>query len=324
MTDFLGAETLTGAALQPSLGTAVAATNKLKLISNGLDVDTEQKVDETLCDNAGRDLPRKGTDVLGGPLVEELQYDAQSILLEQAFGDFQVNAGDDTYEVISRTATQLTVASLLHDSVVHEYDDIRTNNLQITGTPDDDIRIVANTFGGQRTRTGTVNTPASLRLLPDPGVTVRFNEMRLRIGDLADALGASDEWQEQVNAFTIDFNRNMVQNRVGSEFPATATENGKRDVTFSITLVQFDTELFIDWKENRTNIQAELHFAEFGGTRTKTFRFPVGRVTVAPKNIAGPALQSTTIEMMFALNKGRNAFTDFDFANEIQGFENAA
>ena len=323
MADNWGAEVIAGAGIESVYDTAIAATAKVKFLNDDLDVTTEDKPDETLCGTGGRDLGRRGADILAGTVVEEWHYGEQSVLLEQAFGSYvsEVSPIEDHYDLVNRTVTSFTFARIMRDAVVHEMSGLRVNELTIAGSSADDVQISAATLGGTRARTGTTNTAVSLAALAAPELSVRMNELTLRIGDLGDALDASDNLF--INAFSLVIARNGKHDIVNSNTPLPMAEDGKRDVTLSITMPRIDTGKFIDWKEAnpRTTIQAELAFAEEGGTRTKVIRLPRGHVITAPQSISGPELQPATVTMMFAINPGVNAFTNFDFAEEVRIFE---
>lgn len=320
MAETLGAGTITGIGLEGTYNTAVAATNKLNLISNGLDVETQQNLDVTLCGVGDRDKSRPGRDVASGPVVVQMTYDLRQPLLEQFSDGYtdEVAPTLDHYDWNLRSTQSLTIATLKRNTTVHEVAGCKTNTLTITGNGTDDIRMTADILAGTRTITGTVNTAASLGLLTVPALDILYNEMTLWIGDLADALAGGDEYNPE--SFTLTVSRNMVHHFVNDRTPLEAVEDGHRDVTLQIVLPRTETDQFITWKETYERIQCQMAFTD--GTSNKIFRFPCGVVESAPQTVDGPEQQPTTITMRWNNNMaGLNAFTGFDFDEALRLFE---
>lgn len=321
MADNLGVATYQGVGIEVTYGTAVAATQMLNIISNGLDSETVNNQSVTLLGTSSRGRSRRGAEIVSGPIVVQWTYDTAEIWLEQFMG-LRVPAVSplfDEYQLQTRIDRSFTFAENKRDAVVHEYDGLEIATATLAGNANDGFRWTLDTLGNQRAITGTVNSAAGLQLLGIPAGDIHWEDMVLRIGELDDALAspADDFCPESIS---LPLNRNATHSIVNKRQPLRGQTNGHFDATLGFTLPRVDTDQFITWKEAGTLLQADITLSD--GSSTKVVRFPVGRVTTAPQPTSGPELGTSDIELMFEHNRdGANANPGFDFEEAVRFFE---
>ena len=316
----LGADTQFGIGLESTWDTAVAVTQKAPVLSNGLDRPVTNNPSTILCGTPARGRARRSSFVPAGSLNFQWTYDLQQVWIEHLCGTFtnETTPTLDHFDVDDRVTSSLTLAEIKRSGVVHEYSGIMINTATLTGNVADGMRWALDCLYGSRAITGTTNNSAAIEALSALGDEILYEELTVRVGDLANALAGSDVVEP--TDIEVVFNWNRKHDFVTSRTPLQPEQNGFRDVTVRLTFPRIETDQYITWMDAGTLVQMDMDWTD--GTEQKVIRFPVGRVSAAPQTTDGPELQPMTIEFMFENNvNDANTQTGFTFEPEWQILE---
>ena len=276
-----------GVGSESTLGTAVAATQKVCYLDESLQETINEILDNSLCGTAARKIGQPGTKIIEGGFSYPWRANLGDLVLQRFFGQRLIDTpsvGTNTYVLDpSIDGDGLTVAIDKQVSVF-EFAGYKSSSLTITGTPADGIVIEVDGFAVSLSLTSVLNTSVSLAALADGGFQLLLQDATIRIADLADALQASDALQ--VSEFAIELNRNLEAVEVNSRNRTEALENNFRESTFTFTIPQYQSNFFVTAHRNHTALQADISIVN--GARTKLIKMPKLIVTEYSNPIGGP------------------------------------
>jgi hypothetical protein len=314
-----GFQGVAGIVKEVTLGTVVAVTTKLPLISESLSDQFAHIQNAALTGSATRGRAIQGARSAGGQLVCYWNYDVRQPLLEQFFGTWTDGDPDEDYYTMDATIDGKGLTIAIEKTVsVHEFAGVKVGAFTLSGSPSDGVRWTADVFAQSRSLTSVTNTTAVLAALAEAGDPMQFHDLTLRIGDQANDLASGDD--VEMENFSLAIGRNMIQKQVNSTTLLEARENGFQDGTLTVQLPLYDSDQFLTWHASHTPLQASL-IATFG-TFTKYVNLPNILVTSANPVLSGPELVGYTVSFSVHNNAaGDNASTDMDFAEAIRIFE---
>jgi hypothetical protein len=316
----LGFQGILGVGKETTWGTAVAATQKVAMLSESINQQFEHIINPALMGSAARSLAIKGPRRTSGTIQALFTYTLADRLWEQFFGTFVNEAsGEDHYNMDSfSTGKSLTVA-LQKQVSVWEFAGWKGNTLTLTGTPGEGMRFSIDGFAKAVDLASAVNTTNVLAALTDPLDMVLFSEVTLLVNDnLTEALDSGDE--VDLSQFQLTMNRNMEEILINDPHPLEPFENDLRDTTLSFTIPLYMSNTFINHHLNHTRLQAKLICTN--GTRSKIFRFPKLLCTSAPVNITGPDLRPVEVNLTAYQDiNNENTTTEMNFTEEVRLFE---
>lgn len=319
MAENVGFKSFGAVKIEAVVGTAIAADRLVTILSSNLVLNANIRPSPGLLGIGGQygtqAPPPTGSGTIS--LLDDLTL--QNPILEQAFGLF-VNGTPDRYDVVDQTTTALTFA-LERPLAVEEYAGLQINQLELLGNPADGCSVNLDCFFRAKSNVSVVNTHATLSALltaDPPGAELLFDDVVIRLADLADALAGGDA--VQVLSYSLSMNRNMEQRLVNSLTPLAARENAKRTTTLTLTLPYDSTLQHEAWWRAQTNLQADITWT-LGGI-TRTLPIPLCRITnVTGRDVPGegansPVLTITPLVDLSDLNT--NAGFDFGQASRIE------
>ena len=303
-----GFSAIMGVGSETTLGTPVAATEKVCFISESLAEVINEVLDNSLCGSAARGLGQPGTREIAGGFTAPWRTGLEVIPLTKFFGQLQIDTpsvGKNTYVLDNSIDGDGYTVAIDKQVAVYEYAGYKGSTLTITGSPGDGIRWGVDGFGTSLSLTSVINTGATLAALAEEGDILLFQDATFRVADLADALQASDA--VDISAFTIELNRNLSPVEVNDQNRTEALENGFRESTLSFTVPQYQSDYFVNAHRNHTSLQFDLVIS--AGGFVKTIQAPLMIVTGYTNNIGGP--EFVTLEVTCQLipdPSGSNAF----------------
>lgn len=307
----VGFKTIAGVEVESVYGTEIQVTASLPIVSESLLFAEELTPRETLVGFSGYRGIRKAATIGSGDVVFEHTADLDNPVLVAGMG-LWTNGTPDIYSLVDQKTSSITLA-LRRDISNAVYTGIKANTFTLNGTPADGCRVTLGTFFQSRLYNTIINTNTILNALPLPGNGYNFEQVTMRIADLADALAGGDA--VDIGEYTLTSTWNMEQRRRNSTTLYEPRENGRRLSTLSVTLPFDETDIWETRRTAQTNLQADI--AWNNGTVTQTLRIPLMQVTnVTGRNIAGPGAPSPTVEFTILVDTDAlNAFTGFTFGS---------
>jgi hypothetical protein len=235
-------------------------------------------------------------------------YDVRQPLLEQFFGTWTDGDPNEDFYTMDDIIDGKGLTVAINKGVsVHEFAGVKVGSWTLSGSPADAVRWSADVFAQSRSLTSVTNTSAVLAALGEPGDPMQFHDLTLRIGDQANDLASGDD--VDVENFSLQINRNMIQKQVNSTTLLEARENAFQDGTLTIQLPLYDSDQFITWHANHTPLQASLIFS--AGGNTKYINLPQLLVVQANPVFSGPELVGYSVPLSLHHNLGgSNGNTD--------------
>lgn len=282
-----GFESILGVGAESTVGTPVVVTDKVPFRSEDLNEMFNQVQDNSLCGPAARPKPQQGTGIVEGSIEYHLRYTQNQLLLKTFFGTYLTDTpvvGTNTYSLDPNIdGSSLTVAIDKQVSV-WEFAGWKPSELTISGSNTEGIIIEADGMAISLDLASALNTTGVLSGLSVSEDIVLFQDVTLRIGDLADALDSSDDLS--VSEFEININRALEATEVNSRNRLEALENAFRETTLEITIPRYELNTFINFHKNHTQLQASLSVSD--GTNTIEFLIPNMLVMEYEAAVEGP------------------------------------
>jgi Phage tail tube protein len=314
-----GFQSILAVKAESAWGTAVACDAKLPFISEDLTETFSHLPNEMLTGAGARARSFQGARAVQGGFVAYWTYALAQPVLKAFFGLHTVNASaDDSYDMQETLDNDSMTVAIEKSVSVHEYAGFKINELMLSGSPTDGVRIAANGFAKSRSISSSTNTTNTLAALADPTNFVQFYNLVLRIGDTVDALAGGDAIS--VASFELSLTRNLEPALVNSQLPLEALENGRRESTLTLEIPRYTADTFLSWHASHTLLQCDMVFTS--SALVKTIRMPQLTVVSVPANISGPGLVPLTVTLALANNLSNdNANTGFTFDPEIRILE---
>lgn len=319
----IGFLSVLGARLETTFNTAIAVDRAFYAISDSLINTPTLTFSPGLVGYGAQHRTVRGPSQRQGAITVLHDLGPQNPFLQQAFGAFATG----TYRIVDLTdGIGLTVA-IREQLGVREHTGLKISQLQMTGSPGDGCRLVASTtFYRGYSLTSTVNTPAILDALALPDPELVFDEVDVQIGDLTDALAASDA--KDIMGYTFTFNRNLEQRVANSLIPYEAKENDKRTVTLELSVPYYDTKQWHDWRDAQTPLQGKVIWTSGGASQTLLLPSmsvaAIGNDTIANAGAPSPTITLNCYADFLGLNSNADMAFGAATKREFQLVEIAA
>jgi len=310
-----GFSAILGVGSEVTLGTPVAATDKVCFISETLQENIVEVLNNAICGTAVRDIGQPGTKIIEGGFVYPWTVDLGSIPLQKFFGTYSTDTpavGQNTYSLDNSIDGDGYTVAIDKQVSVYEFAGFKGSTLTISGNPGDGIRISIDGFAVNLDLDSVLNTSGTLQALAEGGFILLFQDATFRLGDLADALQASDAID--VSEFSIEINRQLEPVEVNSHQRTEALENGFRESTLTFTVPQYQSDFIVDAHRNHTQLQFDIVITN--GASVKTIQGPRLVVTEYSNSVGGP--EFLTLEVTCQLlpdSNGANAFMTLQNVN---------
>ena len=292
-----GFSSIMGVAEEVTLGTPLAATQKICYLEESLDETINEILDNSLCGTAARSIGSPGTKIIEGGFSFPLRVDLADLVIKRFFGVLSIDTpagGTNTFELQNEIDGEALTVAVDKQVAVFEFAGWKPSTFTITGNPTDGIVISVDGFAKSLDLTSVLNTTSSLAALADPGSFYTFAQAAVRIGDLADTLASPGD-DVKMSDFSIELNRQLEAVEVNSDDRTEALENGFRESTFTITVPQYCSNFFIDAHQAHTSLQCDIVLTN--GANTKTIFMPKLIVTDYTANVTGPEFVTHEITM---------------------------
>lgn len=320
MGNAIGCKSQVGIAKQTALATAVAATDRIPVISESVN-DNPQQIDHNYLNGYCGSKRMDKTLVAPSGNIEcyipftvkdNTKFVSADILIALAMGTVTgFTAAEGDYNRLL-PACDLNVFGTfgihkgVHTDKVNELIGAMVNSMTISGTAGEAIKGSFELLAYQLKRASTTNTPTTLTALPkDLANLLLFNHLTFRLGDQTDALSASDNLG--ISAFTITVNNNLTSAEQTTPDNATThtdptkpiqpIRNGFREVTLQITVPRYNSDTYISAKVGDTLQQASFLFTDTSApANVFNIFFPNLQVTETEDAISGAGVIAQTIK----------------------------
>lgn len=287
MAEAHGFQSIMGVGAESTIGTPVAATEKVCFLSEDLTEQFEEILDDSLCGTPARSIGQQGTQIVEGGFEYHWRYELAQAILTHFFGTLSVDTpvvGTNTYSLDPNIDGDGITVAIDKQVSVWEFAGYKVNELVITGNPTDGIQISVDGFAIDLDLASILNTPATLAALGDPGAFMVFQDLTFRIGDLVDAL-ASPTDDFSISEFSITLTRNLEPTPVNSQQRLEAVENDFRGAELTFTIPRYNDNFFVSAHQNHTPLQCDIAVTD--GTNTKTILMPKLIVLEANASVDG-------------------------------------
>lgn len=316
-----GFSSIMGVGDEVTLGTPVAATQKLCYIDESLDETINEILDNSICGTAARGIGSPGTKIIEGGFSFPLRVDDTQLVLKRFFGVHSIDtpgAGTNTYELQNEIDGESLTVAIDKTVAVFEFAGYKSSSLTITSNPGDGVVVAVDGFAKSLDLASAINTTGVLAALAEPGVFFTHAQTVVRIADAADALAGGDA--VLISDWSVEIERGLEAVEVNSTDRTEALENAFRESTFTITVPQYQSNFFIDAHQAHTSLQADIIMTN--GANVTTIFMPLLIVTDYTANISGPEFVTHEITMQIIPDPaGTNAFMTLQNINselEIQ------
>ena len=282
-----GFSSIMGAGEEVTLGTPVAATQKVCYIEESIDETINEILDNSLCGTAARSIGQAGTRIIEGGFSFPLRVDKADLILKRFFGVLSIDtpgAGTNTFELQNEIDGEALTIAIDKTISVFEWAGYKSSSFTMTGNPSDGIVVAIDGFGKTLDLSSVLNTSVTLAALTEPGFFYTFQQAVVRIGDLV-----------EISDFSVELNRGLEAVEVNAQDRTEALENAFRESTFTITVPQYASDFFIDAHRAHTSLQCDIVMTN--GANTKTVFMPKLIVTDYSANIGGPEFVTHEITM---------------------------
>ena len=268
-----------GVGLNASWGAAWTAVDTLIPFSSESLEKTIAKIDDaSLTGIGGMKKADAGLISLPGDLSGDLDYYNWGKVLEAALG----SVATGVYDIVD---TNSKVLRLEFEKVTSRWriGSAKVNRLVISGQKGEAVKITVGLVGDDLTRSSTTFPSLSLA----GSSRVLFHQGTFRFADTVDALASGDA--VGLESFELTFERNFKTDDYTNQARTILEpkENGFRRVTLRVKLPRYEADTFIDWKDNGTDVQADMVFTD----GTKTFKIEIPQMLAFEgfnANIGGP------------------------------------
>lgn len=337
MPDAIGVKTHMGAAMESTWGTAIVATDRIPLISEGIEFDYTDKLHDYLHGSAAalnQTLVFKGAT---GSVESEVVYSKKNGS-EFVSSDLFIAAGMGVIE--GSTEQQLTFENDLSkfftiawDKDVHatkpwEAVGCMVNSFTLKCDEKESLKLTTDLAIHILRITGGVNVVNDLiasGLADDDAQPVVLRDFVFSIGDQGGALGSGDDWG--ISGFSITVNNNLSAQEQSTKdtdnaypnfthadpyFAMKPSRNGFREVMLEITIPRYGSDQFITWHNDRTDLQASFIGTDPNNSHEFDIIFPRLKVENVSAPIAGPGMVVMTVTLRALL---WNSASDMTFSD---------
>ena len=288
-----GFKTILGAVKEASYGTAIAVTEMIPFLSEGITHSQEMNYDESLIGVAGYNRVFLKPGEFGGPVEALLDYGGLDLLISAALGaagspGMVVDLYGNTYTLTADVDISLALAANMDvedaTGLLHEWPGSKIDKLTIKGNAGEPVSVTVDIVAQNHYITGDgsiVNSRANIAaatLLDVP--VVMFEDMVFSIADNDDALAGGDALCIGDFELTIENGLRRLLTNCGLDEPE---RDKRRIISLSIGIPSYTSDQFYDWRSGKTELQARLAFtrAVTGVTDEYTNEIRLGKLLVS-------------------------------------------
>ena len=334
MPNALGIKGIMGLGKESSFRTAIDATDRLLMLSEGINFDYSDALHEYLHGGAGIPGMERLFEPVGGSFECIVPYTKKSgSQFVSASSLIALAMGTTTWDA-AQGSNRITPLDDLNVFGTFAWNKWRTDHVwelistyiksfTLTISADSPMTLSAELLGYDlKIGATTQNQVSELQSLPtDVPNLILLRHFTFRIGDQADALGASDEIG--ISSFTLNYNNNLTEaeqstpdNSSSHTDPLNTIQpvrNGFREVTLEIVVPRYENDTFFDHVANEDNLQCTFLSSQPSTSDKFDIIFPNLQISQAPDApIAGAEALSQTITFR-ALK--RNSASDVKFSD---------
>ena len=316
MGNALGIKTIMGLGKETDFGTAVDATDRLLLISEGINFDYSDALHDYLHGGAGIPGMERLFEPVSGSLecyvpytLKDTTFVSADLLLALAMGNPDWISGQGSNEI--KFLDDLNVFGTLAwnkylTTNTWEVTSAMIKSFTLTCSTDKQLTMSAEILGHDLKIGATTTNQGSELIALATGVPdlIQLRHFVVRIGDQGDVMAAGDTIG--ISSFTITVNNNLTDaeqtttdNSSSHTDPLTPIQpvrNGFREVTLEITIPRYSSDTFFDFAANDTNLQAELYATQPTSSEEFDITFPNLKIQGDPQApIGGAEAVSQTI-----------------------------
>jgi len=295
-------------------GTPVLTTQVLPSISESLNDVYAEIPDESLQGSPVYGTPEQGNFSATGDIVVPMRYANEWVLLKHFFGAFAAGR----YDLVDSLQGQgLTISIDKQVLGVWDYPGSKATQIQWTSNADGVILTTSVIPGGLQLNS-TLNTHAHLVTLLQDSRRLLHHHLKLWVGTqdhaltIADDLCCSELTLTMARPMAIDYT-NCSQN------PMEPIENAFLTFRLAITFPRFRTEeeQIITWRQNYTQLQAQLTYTHPTTGQTKTLVIPNLTFVTATAPTAGPGPRVLTTEASITRGGGVTTSAQIAIASNV-------
>jgi len=343
MSTGLGIKGILGMAKQAVYETAVDATDKVPFISESIAKENENILHDYLFGSAA--VP--GSDIVFEPVKGSFEARIPYTVIDAAKTPDQFVSTDLPIALAMGTCTwdagtsanQLTFADNLEvdatigvdkgqsSTAVWESIGAMINSMTIAGSSNEYLSATFEIIAKDLKIASSQNTPTEFAaLLDDIPNLLKFSDLTFRIGDQADALSSADN--KCISAFSLAVNNNLQEAQQATPCAAVLDEvadtyahsntkeplkprrNGFRECTLEITVPRYESDFYLDARDNETNLQGWFNATD--GADNVYLYLPNVKVESVSAPVAGSDLiqQTVTLRLLKYNDHGFMKFTD--------------
>ena len=328
----IGYKSIMGVGKQSAYRTAVDATDRALMVSEGIEFDYQQVLHEYLHGGAGVVDSQRVSEPVSGTVEYVVNYTEKnssafvSSTLPIALG-FGATAWDS-----SNSRNKITFADNLasmgtfawdkgQGSSPHEAIGCYVNSMTLGCNAGEALTLSTELKAYDLKMSSTQNTVAELNALPsDQAKLCLFSDMTLRINQQGGALASGDN--VGISGFTLTINNALTDyeqsspdngsSHTDSKKSIQPVRNGFREVAFEFTMPRYESDYFFDRLTADNNLQASIVFDDPSSTNELAIFLPNFKVESVSASVGGAGVIGQTVSCK-ALK--RNSASDVKFAD---------
>ena len=316
----IGYKAIMGAAKETTYSTAVAPTDAVPLLTEGIEFNYEQKLYDWLQGSAGISGSKRTFKGVSGALEAEVLYTVKSgaafvssdLLIALAMGTATWDAGQGSNRIT--LLDDLNVfGTLAWDKDVHatapwEATSCLVNQMVLSASEKEGLKISLDLMIEALAYQGGTVTVSNLAALPtDVAPPVLFKDFVFQIGDHAGALDANDK--TAISEFSLTLNNNLggyqqatpdqtnqlSYNHTDALIPILPGRDGLREVLFEFVIPRYAADTFQVYLANDTDLQALLLGTDPASSEEFDIIIPNLKVESIAAPVEGPGLVTQTV-----------------------------
>ena len=328
----IGYKSIMGVGKQSSYRTAVDATDRALMVSEGIEFDYQQVLHEYLHGGAGVVDSQRVSEPVSGTVEYVVNYSEKSSSsfvsssLPIALG-FGASAWDSTNNRNKITfADNLSVNGTFawdkgQGSDPHEAVGCYVNAMTLACNAGEAMTLSTELKAYDLKMSSTSNTVAELEALPsDQPKLCLFSDLVFQVNQQGGALSSSDN--VGISGFTLSLNNTLTDYEQSSPDNSSShtdakktiqpVRNGFREVTFEFTMPRYESDYFFDRLTADNNLQAVLAFDQPSSTNDFKIIIPNMKVESVSASVGGAGVIGQTVSCRCLKKNSASdvAFTD--------------
>lgn len=312
---------------QSSHRSAIAASDKVPFISEGILEDIARIESDWLDGKSGRRGDEAGEISVTGPIEMVMVHDeldsgefvGVGLPIAAAMGTATYSAGEGVNQITLAESPEESLTVAFEKTVsVHEQVGVQFKGFTITGSPGNDYRCTLDCMAYDYDMTPT-NVSSDLSSLPtDIPPRWLFGDTQFRMStDFSDILAAGD--LVSISSFTLNYGAGMSDpewatplNSASDPYGTEARKSMKserndwRDITLEVTIPRYTANTWKTAHQADSPIQAWLQVSASGSRRAWIY-FPYMKIMTISESIAGPGFIVENITLKCFRGEAYNA-----------------